>query len=326
MKKEVLERVVRERVKKVDSLLFTHQTVEEAIRHMRRAHSIDRLSPYLYVVNDQGELIGSVSTRDLLTAAPDTPLHVIAQTKMKVLQVSHTMKEALFMMQKHRLLALPVTDNGQFIGIIDMQEYFEDKIQLDSSKQKNEIFQTLGVVLEGKEKESTLKKYRERAPWMLCNMIGGIICAIVSHFYEAVLVKAIVLAMFIPLVLSLSEGVSMQAVAQSMYELNKNFLFFRKLGTYLRHEAGFFLITAISFGLIIGCIALFWNRGHLPAMIIGLSIMISILVIAVISVIIPILLHKLQLDPKISSGPIALMISDIVTTIIYLSLATWILL
>ena len=326
MKKDNLEKPVREKAKKVVSLLLVHQTVDEAIHHLRRTCNRERFSLYLYVVNDQKELIGNVSTRDLLISAPDAPISTIMNTNVKFLQGTHTMKEALLMMQKYRLIALPVIEKGKFIGIIDMQEYFEDEIHLDSSRQKEEIFQTLGVILDKGGRQSTLKKFFVRAPWILCNMVGGVICAVVSHFYEAVLIKAIVLAMFIPLVLSLSESVSMQAMAQSMYELSKNSLFWRKLNAYLRHEAKFFLMTSISCGLIIGGIALFWGRGYWPAFIIGASIMVSTVFMAIISVMIPVVLHRFQLDPKVSSGPIVLMLSDVITTIVYLSLATWVLL
>ena len=155
MKKDELDNPVGERAKKVESLLTIHQTVDEAIHHIRRVHVLDRNIYYFYVLDDQKKLLGVVSTRDLLISSPDTPIATLINTKIKSLQSNHTMKEALLHMQKHHLLALPVVEKGTFIGVIDMRDYFEETIELDTSKKREQVFQTLGFILDDDEKQST---------------------------------------------------------------------------------------------------------------------------------------------------------------------------
>ena len=323
MKKDELEKSVAERAKKVESLLTIHQTVDEAIHHIRRVHVLDRNIYYFYVLDDQRKLLGVVSTRDLLISSPDTPIATLINTKIKSLQSHHTMKEALLHMQKHHLLALPVVENGIFMGVIDMRDYFEETIELDTSKKREQVFQTLGFILDDDEKQTTLHKYLTRAPWMFCNMIGGLLCAVISNFYEVILLKAIVLAMFIPLVLSLSESISMQSMTQSMHEMGRHVHFWKRIGAYLGKESKLFILVAISCGVIIGSLAILWGDGWGPAAVIGAAITISVLVSAIIGVMVPLILHTVKLDPKIASGPIVLMLADTITTAIYLSLACW---
>lgn len=322
MKQEDLQKPVKESVREVKSLLFIHQTVDEAITHIRNTHSIDKSVVYFYVIDERGKLLGVIGTRDLLTSAPETPIAHLIHTKVKTVQANHTMYDALMLMQKFHLLALPVVEHGKLIGILDIQNYFEEAINLDTTKRRQEVFQTLGIMLEdGGVRMSTGKKYLMRAPWMFCNMFGGLACAVISEIYKVVLLKVIVLAMFIPLVLSLSESISMQSMTQSLYEVKKHFHFKSQAFRYILHEAKLFVLIAMTCGVLVGAISLLWGDGVGPGIVIGLSILISIIVSATIGALIPLVLHTWKLDPKIASGPIVLMAVDIITTTIYLSIA-----
>lgn len=314
---------VSESVRPVKSLLSINQTVNEAVEQIRKAHSVDRSVVYFYVVDEAGRLLGVVGTRELLISPPETPLSLLINTKVRTIQGYRTMHEALILMQKFHLLALPVVQNGKFMGILDIQNYFEESIQLGTAKKRAEIFQTMGFMLEEGAHQSTWQKYYSRAPWIFCNMFGGIACAIISGFYEIVLVKVIVLAMFIPLVLSLSESISMQSMTQSIHEINKHPHFWKQSLRYILHESKLFTLIALTCGIIIGLLSLLWGDGWGPAITIGSSIGISILVTAIVGALVPIVLHSFRLDPKIASGPVVLMCADIITTLIYLSLAFW---
>ena len=235
------------------------------------------------------------------------------------------MYDALTLMKKFQLLALPVVENGKFLGVLDIHNYFDEEIELNTAKKKMEIFQTLGFILDSGRRKSTWRKYRTRVPWILCNMLGGLACAIISDFYEIILLKVIVLAMFIPLVLSLSESISMQSMTQSMHEIGKHFNFWHQSIKYIAHESKLFVLISITCGTIVGLISLLWGEGWEVGLIIASSIMISVIVTAVIGALVPLILHTWKLDPKIASGPIVLMFADVITTFIYLSLAFWLL-
>ncbi len=323
MERDDLEDKVSSRAKKVDLLLSVDLTVDEAITRIRKMNVIDPNIYYFYVVDSDESLLGFVSTRDLLIREANTPLANLLNTKIRVVHGHHTMREAFLLMQKYHLLALPVVEKGIFLGVIDIQDYFDEAIELDTYLKRDQVFQTLGFVVELDDKQSTIKKYITRAPWMFCNMIGGLLCAVISNFYQDILLKAIVLAMFIPLVLSLSESISMQAMTQSMHEISKHANFWKKLGSYLGKESKIFILIAISCGIIIGSLAILWGDGWGPAVVIGAGIIISVIVSAIIGVLVPFILKAIKLDPKIASGPIVLMFVDTITTAIYLSLACW---
>ena len=100
MNQEDLHKPVRECVREVKSILSIYQTVDEAIAHIRKTHSIDRSIIYFYVVDEREKLLGVVRTRDLLTSPPDTPIRELINTKIQTISGHQSMYSALMLMQK----------------------------------------------------------------------------------------------------------------------------------------------------------------------------------------------------------------------------------
>ena len=82
-------------------------------------------------------------------------------------------------------------------------------------------------------------------------------------------------------------------------------------------------LLALSSGILVGALSLLWGDGLLPSLCIGLGIIGSVILSAVFGISVPVLLHRMKLDPKVASGPVVLMITDILTTALYLGMATW---
>ncbi|MCB1084922.1 MAG: magnesium transporter, partial [Chlamydiia bacterium] len=167
------------------------------------------------------------------------------------------------------------------------------------------------------------KGYRSRMPWIFCNMFGGFACAVISRIFEIVLAKVLLLAMFIPLVLTLSESISMQSMTQSMQLIMKGSRRWSYIFSSLVREWQVVALLAVSSGLIVGSVSLLWGEGFGPGLIITFGIMISVYLTATIGSAIPLILHARKWDPRVAAGPVVLMFADVLTTLIYLSLGTW---
>jgi magnesium transporter len=121
-----------------------------------------------------------------------------------------------------------------------------------------DLFQMIGLSLEDGQKPSLRTGYRLRMPWLLCNVFSGIVCAIISRVYEVVLAKYLLLAFFIPLVLTLSESTSMQSMTQSLLFLRRpRFQWKTAIGQAFR-EWQLAILLAASSGVIVG--GLFYLR------------------------------------------------------------------
>jgi magnesium transporter len=129
--------------------------------------------------------------------------------------------------------------------------------------------------------------------------------------------------MFIPLVLTLSESISMQAMTQSIQLIRSHPNCFSHVSGYLFREWKIIGLLAVSCGFLVGCVSLFWGDGIKPALTIGFGIMVSVSVSATLGLIVPLILHIRKWDPRVASGPVVLSFADVLTTFVYLTLATW---
>ncbi len=160
-------------------------------------------------------------------------------------------------------------------------------------------------------------------PWILCNVFSGVMCAIISRYFEVVLGRYLLLAFFIPLVLTLSESTSMMSMTQSLLFLRRpRFRWATAIPRGLQ-EWKLMLLIAITCGVLVGGLSLFWGEGILPSLAIGFGILFGVGLSVVFGIGLPVILNRLKLDPKVASGPVVLMIADMLTTAIYLGLATW---
>lgn len=318
-----LSRPVKDFAIPVHTTLNQDQTIEEALNSLR-GRKIDEKIIYFYVVDDQGCLQGIVPTRQLLLNEPHQTIKEIMKYSVVRLSEEQTLEEAMELLSTHQLLALPVVDKKQRLkGIIDVQIYLEESFDIADARHSSDVFQILGLTLEMGKRKSPWKSYRIRMPWILCNMAGGIACAVVSFFYQSVLAKVLLLAMFIPLILTLSESISMQSMTQSLHLVRQPNISWRRIFHRIFIEGKMVILLALTCGIAVGIISLFWGGGLGPSVTIAVSLFIAISLSASVGASVPLLLHAGSLDPKVASGPVVLMLADVITTTLYLSLATW---
>ncbi len=316
-------RPVKEFAIPIHTMLRADQTIEEAIDSLRR-RKIDEKFIYFYVVDEEGVLLGVVPTRALLLKDFKLKIGEVMTKSVTCLNESHTLQEAMELLSTHHLLALPVVDDHKRLkGAVDIQLYLEESIDMADARHSHDVFQILGLTLEEGKQKSPWKSYRIRMPWILCNMIGGVACAVISWIYEPVLAKVLLLAMFIPLILTLSESISMQSMTQSIHLVRHPKIAWKRVFHRIFIEGQMVLLLSGTCAVVIGLISLLWGGGLLASTTIAVTLLVSITVSATIGALIPLLLYAKQLDPKVASGPVVLMFADVITTTIYLSLGTW---
>jgi len=321
MKENLLLKSIRDKVKPLEMVLKEDQTVSDIL-------TLLSLSPlksqtYLYVISDAGTLVGAISLKKILIADPLVEVRNIMDKKLLTLKESDTIEKALELFAAHHFYAFPILNSeNRLIGYLNLQDAVGDGVDFNTVDYRSEAFQLVGLHLEAARRQSVKKNYMMRMPWLFCNLFGGLTCALVSDYYSLVLSKFLVLAMFIPLVLSLSESVSMQTVMQVLLLIRKEGLTFRRYLKMYVKEIQVVGLVAFTCALIVASLSPFWGDGLPVALVIGFGIFISVFISSFLGAILPLVFHKLNLDPKIASGPVVLMIADVGTTLIYLTLAT----
>ncbi len=295
-------------------------TVEEAVARLRSQPPAQKGSQvlYFYVVNQAEQLVGVLAARALILGAGAARVGDLMTRGLVTLSENETLADAMELFAMHRLLAIPVVDAGRkLLGVVEVSLYTEEVFDLAHQQQLNEVFQLIGLRLEQQKHGSAWRGFCVRMPWLVSNITGGLVCAALGACFENA-VKVVIIALFIPLILTLAESVSVQsmtlAIEDAMHRTKNRGVLRRELVTAL-------LLGACS-GVLVGAVSLFW-RGPLGATLtIGLSVMLVMTFAAMLGRMIPALIHRLKLNPRIASGPITLAIVDVMTITVYLSSAT----
>lgn len=298
--------------------LHPEQTVGHALEALRaRGTSLEIV--YVYVVDEGGRLLGVVPTRALLASQPERPLREIMQEDVVAIPDWATVLVAAEYFVTQRFLAFPVvTADGVLVGQVDVS-VFTDEVVGHAKRSFDDIFQIIGV--HATQGRTVWLGFRDRFPWLLTNMAGGLLCALLASQYEALLDAAVVIALFVPMVLALSESVSMQSATLTLQGLHSSGITWALLGPALRREFGVAALLGLSSGTLVGVVAWVWKGSPMLAMALGGAIAASMVTAALLGLILPTLLHAARRDARIAAGPIVLATADVCALLIYFNLA-----
>jgi len=305
--------------------LAQEQTVEEALRAIRESNPKDRII-YFYVVDKDGRLNGVVPTRRLLLSPPSTRVADIMVREVTVLPQTATVLEACEFFILHRLLAFPVVDRQRrMIGVVDVELYTSELTDLDRSARSDDLFQLVGVHYAEAQLSSPLWAFKNRFPWLLANVAGGVMAALLCGVFRTELEHVVALALFIPVVLTISEGVSIQSVSLALQALHGQPPTTRTILRKARSEAVTGVFLGIACAALVAAVARLWLGQFTFAFVLFGGIMGSVACAAVIGVVVPNLLRLSRQDPRVAAGPLALATADMATLLVYFSLARWLL-
>lgn len=298
--------------------LHPRQRVAEALTQVRGERADDRIL-YFYVVDDEQRLVGVVPARRLLTASPEDEVGTLMLEDIIAIPAQATVLIAAEYFINRRLLAFPVVeDDGRLVGVVDVQLFTDDVLNF-ARESLEDLFQIIGV--HAIQAESAWKAFRDRFPWLLTNIAGGLICAFVSSLFQELLDAIVVLALFIPVVLALSESVSIQSVTLTLQHLHGGRLTGSFFVRALRREFATAVLLGTGCGSVVALVTLVWKHQPLLAGAIGGAIALSMVTACLLGVLLPSTLRMLNKDPKIAAGPIVLATADVATLLFYFNLA-----
>jgi magnesium transporter len=164
----------------------------------------------------------------------------------------------------------------------------------------------------------------------MCNISGGIAAALLcgffhDHTFRDQLERFALLALFIPVVLALAESVSIQSVSLAEQLLRGQPPSWRVIVQKLRTEFMVGVLLGGAAGLLVGLAALAWLHELRLALCVLEGIAAGATVAAVLGTIVPNVLHRFKLDPRVAAGPIVLALTDVITLVCYFSAAKWML-
>ncbi|OIJ18147.1 magnesium transporter [Anaerobacillus alkalidiazotrophicus] len=296
------------------------QTVSEIMERLRMEGTDAETIYYLYVTNDTGKLIGVVSLRELITASLNEKAEKIMKEQLISVSPLADQQEVSKVIKDYDFLAVPVvTSNGKIVGIVTVDDIL-DVIEEETSEEIGEISAVKGALdLEVSSMEATKK----RLPWLILLLFIGMFTAGLISSFESTIAEVAMLAVFIPLIADMAGNTGTQSLAVVVRGLALDKFDRTKVFRLLKRESLTGLMMGIICGILVSIIALLIPQGNvILGFIIGTSLFVTILFSTISGTVIPLIVHKLKIDPAVASGPFITTINDFIGLLTYFSIAT----
>ncbi|MDP2942961.1 MAG: magnesium transporter [Candidatus Omnitrophota bacterium] len=298
-------------------------TIEETIKHFRGAPLEKVLKPsYVYVIDSEEHLVGVVQMRDLLSRSPNTYVKDIMLRSVVKVDTETDTREAIRLFVGHKFLALPVINKSQrLVGIITA----DDMVDVAGLQADKDIAMIVGTSVDEITSRSIPKIVKLRLPWLAVSILSGLTCAFILGWFEHELKTVIALALFIPVVLGLSESTGMQSATIVVRNMALGKATFKDVNWLLHKEIWVGVIVGLICGLFVGGTATLWQGNPHLGSAVALSISLSVIVSGAVGACLPFLFRSVRIDPALASGPIILATCDIITLLIYFRLSGFLL-
>ncbi|WP_077310164.1 magnesium transporter [Terribacillus halophilus] len=294
-------------------------TVREAMLHLRAEAPDAETIYYTYVVDIDKKLVGVISLRNLIIAEKDWLISEVMSDRIVSVAVGDDQEHAAQMMRDYDFLALPVVDfQNHILGIItvdDILDVMEEEADEDYSR-------LAGVSDTEKGEDSAFVSARKRLPWLVALLFLGMITASLISRFESTLSQVAILASFIPLIGGMGGNTGTQALAVAVRGMATGDIAKRGKMRMVLREGLTGMMTGLSCGIVITIVVAIWQNNVYLGLLVGLSIFTTLIIATLAGAIIPLLMHKMNIDPAIASGPFITTINDIISILIYFGLAT----
>lgn len=297
-----------------------------------RAGAPDKETIYvLYVLDAERRLQGTVSLRDLVLAAPHTPVTELMHRDPVTAAAEWPRERAAELIRRYDLLALPVLDaEGRMVGIVtvddamdvEQAEWSEDLLKVGAVQSDKEA--PLDAARGARRASSVLQLFRRRVFWLVLLVFGNLLSGAGLAYYEDTVAAYIALVFFLPLLIGSGGNAGSQAATLMVRALATGEVMARDWLRLLGQEFLVAGLLGLAMALAVSGIGLV-RGGPQIALVVSLSMILIVVVGSLIGMCLPFVLSRLKFDPATASAPLVTSIADAVGVLIYLTLAVMIL-
>ena len=307
-------------------------TVQEVLDHVRAHGQDSETLNMVYVVDESGMLVDDIRMRSFLLASLSAHVSELMDNRYDALKATDDHQTAVNLFRRTGLFALPVTDtDGVLIGIVTIDDVLEvaeaeatrDIQKIGGSEALDEPYMDI----------SFARMVRKRAGWLIILFLSEMLTATAMGFFEDEIARAVVLALFVPLIISSGGNSGSQAATLVIRAMALGEVRLRDWWRVMRRE----VFSGLVLGGVLGVIGflritvwsaftdIYGEHWLLVALTIGISLVGIVLWGTLSGSMLPLLLRRVGLDPATSSAPFVATLVDVTGLIIYFSVAMLIL-
>jgi magnesium transporter len=302
--------------------------VNRVLSHIRRYGKNSETIDVIYVIGENGILLDDIRIREILLVEPETKISTLMDGRLISLDANDPQEEAINVFRMNNRTALPVVDaENILLGIVTVddilwianEEYTEDIQKIGGTEALDEPYLDINL----------FRLVKKRVGWLVILFLGEMLTATAMGFFEHSIEKAVVLALFIPLIISSGGNSGSQASTLIIQAMALGEVTIADWWRVMRREIISGLMLGVTLGIIgflrIGAFSLFSDMYGPHWILVGLTICFSLVGVvlwgSLAGSMLPLLLKKLGADPATSSAPFVATLVDVTGLIIYFSVA-----
>jgi magnesium transporter len=306
----------------------TDWTVQQVLDYIRRHGQDSETLNLVYVVDDRGNLIDDIRMRKFLLSDPGRHVSDLMDGVYTALKATDDRETAVNVFRKADLTALPVTDSdGVLIGIVTIDDILD--VAEERATEDIQMFGGSEALDEPYMKIAFSRMVRKRAGWLVILFIGEMLTATAMGYFEKEIERAVVLALFVPLMISSGGNSGSQAATLVIRALVLGEVTLRDWWRIMRRE----LFSGLALGSILGCIGflriavwstfsnLYGAHWLLVAITVGIALIGIVMWGTLAGSMLPLILRRFGFDPAASSAPFVATLVDVTGLVIYFSVA-----
>lgn len=293
--------------------------VKEAMMHVKEQAPDAETIYVIFTVNDNKQLAGVLSLRDLIVAENDSYIEDIMSERVISANAADDQEDVAQKMRDYDFIAMPVVDyQDHLLGIITI----DDILDVMDEEASEDYSRLAGVSDVDATNDSIIKTARKRLPWLIILTFLGMITATILGSFEDTLSQVALLAAFIPIISGMSGNSGTQSLAVSVRNISTGEIYEQSKFKVALRETGSGFLSGLICSILLFLIIIILYGQPILAVIVGASLTIAMTVGTLVGSMIPLVMDKLKIDPAVASGPFITTINDIVSMLIYFGLAT----
>lgn len=302
-------------------------TIRQAMSELvKQAGENDNIST-LYVVDENEHFYGAIDLKDLIVARADDSLEKLIARSYPYVTDHEKINDCIDRIVDYAERSLPVlNESGKLLGIItsaDVVELVDDQMGDDYAKLG-------GLTSEEDLNEGVFQSVKKRLPWLVALLFLGMLVSSVVGAFESVVAVLPIVICFQSMVLDMAGNVGTQSLAVTIRVLvdenlttsKKLHLLFKEMRVGLVNGA---LLAVMALGFLGVYIHFFkayaWGQAFLLSGCVGISLIVAMVISSLVGTVVPMLFHKIHIDPAVASGPLITTVNDLVAVVVYYGLA-----
>lgn len=302
-----------------------HTTIGEVSSQIRENPGIE-LTGRIFVLSDEGELIGYVPERNLIVNPHFLPIRQAMRPILHQVTPDTSRDEVVDLVERYNISALPVVnEKNQLVGVVA----YEDAVEAMKDIADETIASMAGTAEDYEEHEQLIKRFLWRAPWLLVTLCAGLITATaMSHFSQRI--WFLVVPFFVPLIAGMSGNVGIQCSTLLVRGMSTGAISPGSRKEAIAKELVIGLLIGSFFGVMCGIVIYLFHffgihsLGPDPfaiSMTVSFGVLAACLVATILGTFSPFFFARFRIDPAVASGPIVTAFNDVLSTLMFFVVA-----